>query len=134
MRDCGDCGQCCHGRLTFSDVSKTGENIIVSEGVTCFKLVDEKCSIHEDRPDICRNWQCVWSIDEGLPEWLQPSRCGFMIWNPSDVTPDYYSIAFSDDVQIDQKALLWTLWWANNTKKNIKVLGPPYGELLFKNS
>jgi len=134
MRECGDCGQCCHGRLVFEDVSKTGEKIIVTDGVTCFKLVDENCSIHEDRPDVCRNWQCTWSTDEGLPMWLQPSKCGFMIWPPSDINPNHYTIAFSDDVQIDEKALLWALWWANNTKKNIQVLSPPYGELYFKNS
>lgn len=134
MRDCGDCGECCHGRLFFNEKSKKGEDIIVSNGISCFKLLDENCSIWEDRPDVCRNWQCTWSLDEELPVWLQPSKCGFMIWEPREEL-NHYSIVFSDTVQINQKALLWTLWWANDTKKDIKLFGPPMAiELFFKNS
>ena len=133
MRDCGSCGECCHGRLTFNDVSKTGEEIIVSDSIPCFKLVDENCSIHEDRPDVCRNWQCVWTLDEGLPEWLQPSQCGFMIWKPDEICTDY-CIVPSDHVQVNIKALLWTLWWANQTGKNMQLMSIKYGDLLFKNS
>ena len=133
MRECGDCTECCRGRLIFEDETKTGEKIIVKDSIPCYKLSDKGCTIHEDRPDVCRNWQCKWTLDEGLPNWLQPSKCGFMIWPPDKVCPDY-CIVPSDHVQVDVKALLWTLWWANETGKNIKVISTRYGDLSFKNS
>lgn len=133
MRECGDCTECCRGRLVFEAETKTGEKIIVKDSIPCYKLSDKGCTIHEDRPDVCRNWQCTWTLDEGLPNWLQPSKCGFMIWPPDKLCPDY-CIVPSDHVQVDVKALLWTLWWANETGKNIKVISTRYGDLSFKNS
>jgi len=133
MRECGDCTECCRGRLVFEDKTKTGEHIIVRDSIPCYKLSDTGCTIHEDRPDVCRNWQCTWTVDEGLPNWLQPSKCGFMIWQPDQICPDY-CIVPSDHVQVDVKALIWTLWWASETGRNIKLISTQYGDLSFKNS
>lgn len=41
----------------------------------CENLVDGKCVIYEDRPQVCREFSCVWKsnfVDDGL----KPDKCG----------------------------------------------------------
>lgn len=40
------------------------------------------CSKHGNRPASCREFQCVWIGDEGMPDSLRPDRCGVMLSAP----------------------------------------------------
>ena len=74
FRDCGDCNECCKW-LIVDDV--LGHNI--KPGKPCFYLCEEKnCTVHEQRPEVCRNYQCAWS--QGiLPEWMKPNKSNALV-------------------------------------------------------
>ena len=42
-------------------------------GVMC-KHACGKCSIYETRPDSCRTYNCLWLVDERVPEEFKPSK------------------------------------------------------------
>lgn len=50
--------------------------------VACTKLErtarGARCGIHPERPDACRTFQCVWSLDPQMQSELRPDRCGVM--------------------------------------------------------
>ncbi len=37
------------------------------------------CSIHQTRPDICRNFQCIWTFAALLDDRWRPDNCRFML-------------------------------------------------------
>jgi hypothetical protein len=82
FRDCGDCNECCKW-LIVDDIH--GHD--VKPGKPCFYLCEEKnCTIHEQRPEVCRNYQCAWS--QGiLPIWMKPNKSNAVInvekWGPN---------------------------------------------------
>ena len=47
------------GLVDFDEAELTGANIIFQkEDGSCFYLEGEKCSIHNDRPQVCRKFFC----------------------------------------------------------------------------
>ena len=131
-RVCGDCVACCMGALSFHDKTIDNEDIIVKDGIPCFKLdVNNGCTIYEQRGKICQGFVCNWLIDEGLPEWLKPSQSGFIIHGQPD--SEYMYFSSSHGGKIDYKALTWALWWANKRKFDIKLNIPGLGTLEFEN-
>jgi tetratricopeptide (TPR) repeat protein len=73
FRECGDCNACCTGALVGNARGHQFGN-----GKPCIYLVEEKCSIYEDRPEACRNYQCAWS-QHLFPEWMKPNLSGVLI-------------------------------------------------------
>lgn len=61
-RSCGDCSLCCK-LARIDELSKP-------EGVWCRHCAPGRggCTIHATRPDVCRNWNCTWIVDEGVGE------------------------------------------------------------------
>jgi hypothetical protein len=41
------------------------------------------CSIWEKRPDVCRNTNCVWVVEEQIPNTFRPDKVGVMFERPS---------------------------------------------------
>ena len=90
---CSQCGVCCRlflinlseeeyrsGRYktmfdefvsNFEEAELVGANILAQkEDNSCIYLKDNKCSIHESRPQSCRNFFCT-SKDEGFKEMIE---------------------------------------------------------------
>lgn len=73
FRPCGECTACCKGHLK----STIHGNIMTPEK-PCIFLVKEKCSIYENRPEVCRNYFCAWS--QGILDHdMRPDKCGLLV-------------------------------------------------------
>lgn len=71
-RSCDGCNVCCVA-LPIREFDKAPD-------APCDKLCDGGCSIYPRRPKVCREFYCLWRMTEAwLPDWLEPSRCGFAI-------------------------------------------------------
>ena len=80
---CLKCGECC--RFATLIISKDTKNLDwiryhgmtitpndselrVTVPISCDKLVDNKCSIYDTRPDTCRNYRCEKNMLNDFPE------------------------------------------------------------------
>ncbi len=75
-RDCGGCTACCrYLTINTPEMKKL-------PGILCPHVAEQRgCKIHDDRPDICRNWFCAWRALPELElgdEW-RPDRCGILV-------------------------------------------------------
>ena len=74
FRECGECNECCKW-LSISDVH--GHD--VKPGKPCFFLCEEKnCTIHQERPEVCKGYQCAWSQGV-LPQWMKPNKINAIV-------------------------------------------------------
>ena len=72
-RSCGTCTLCC--RLPDIDLFDKPAN------AWCRHCIEGKgCSIYADRPSVCRDFLCLWMVDETLGEAWEPSRSHMMIY------------------------------------------------------
>ena len=71
MRECGDCTLCC----TLLPIELPIKDASTKFNETCKFCINNGCSIHDERPDICRGFKCVWLTDETYPEELRPDKC-----------------------------------------------------------
>lgn len=49
------------------DITDDGKDIRVKFKVECSKQINNKCSIYESRPEICKNFVCVNNIMDDFP-------------------------------------------------------------------
>jgi len=73
FRPCEKCTACCDGNLASNSHGNAFEN-----RNSCVFLVKKVCSIYEDRPNTCKNYQCAWS-QTLFDEDLRPDKCGVLI-------------------------------------------------------
>lgn len=67
-KNCGECTLCCK-LLAVKEFKKP-------IGIMCEHCSpDHGCTIYEDRPQRCRNFECLW-LKSDLPGSLKPSNCG----------------------------------------------------------
>jgi len=73
-RHCDGCTLCCK-------VMRVDEPLHKPMNVWCRHCVQgQGCGIHETRPQVCRNFHCMWLMDASFgPEW-QPERCHMVLW------------------------------------------------------
>ena len=72
-RSCGSCTLCC--RLPEIDAFSKPAN------VPCSNCIHARgCAIYQDRPQLCRDFLCLWMISEGLTEEWHPSHSHMMIY------------------------------------------------------
>jgi hypothetical protein len=89
-RACGSCTLCC--RLPDIDALEKPAND------WCRHCIDgEGCRIYEQRPQLCRDFLCLWRTDEGLDDSWDPARSRMMIYRQGPqvtvlVDPDYPEI------------------------------------------
>lgn len=134
-RNCNGCVGCCDGTLSFDEMTQSGQRLIVGNGRSCFYMTqNEGCSGYEDRPNNCKNFNCEWIIDKGLPEFIKPSRSGFVILNKLTTEDDCYVLIETSTYNIDMTSVLWIAAWANETKKDLKIKTKATGTLFFKNT
>ena len=73
-RTCGECSQCC----TSLEVEALG----LARDEPCPDLLAcGGCSIYQERPNVCRSFQCLWLRDPGfLPDNYRPDKKGVIVW------------------------------------------------------
>ena len=67
-RECGECTLCCILPPIPSMNSPAGE--------VCSACKNSKCSIYKDRPQECKDFNCIWLLSPVLGEELRPDKCG----------------------------------------------------------
>jgi Fe-S-cluster containining protein len=73
FRPCGDCTACCDGWLIGEAKGHPFGNC-----KACYFLINKLCTIYNDRPQVCRNYQCAWT-QHLLPDWMKPNKCGVLV-------------------------------------------------------
>ena len=94
LRPCGDCYACCDGNLVATIHSNK-----MGADKPCVFLVEKKCSVYEDRPQVCHDYQCGWS--QGLlSEEMKPTISNVMISVEKDGSKQFLRvIELSDNVE-----------------------------------
>ncbi len=70
QRSCGDCTACCQGWLR-AKIFDTD----MYPGRACPHITDQGCNCYDERPEVCRNFRCLWLINpEAFPDWMRPDR------------------------------------------------------------
>jgi len=71
-RPCGECSLCCK-LYPIEELHKPALTWCqhLAKGVGC--------SIHADRPHVCRDFQCLWTFAAPLDDRWRPDRCGFVM-------------------------------------------------------
>lgn len=116
-RECGDCTKCCEGSLVLT-VKGNG----INKSNPCHFVSMNKCNgcnIYEERPDVCRDFECEWLIDSNIPEWLRPTQSGIIMIKQEHDNVIYYEVVETDG-KIDSVILNWLLLFAIKNKYNIK--------------
>ena len=67
MKDCGDCALCCK-LIEVKPLKKPA-------GTWCQHCTKHSCGIWEERPDICKTYDCLWRTTPEMSEDLRPSKC-----------------------------------------------------------
>jgi len=86
LRECGDCYACCNGNLVAKILSND-----MGAGKPCTFLVDTKCVVYEQRPQVCKDYQCAWS--QGLlSEDMKPTISDVMISVEKDGQKQFFRV------------------------------------------
>ena len=81
---CGECSLCCQV-LEIEELKK-------SAGTLCKDcLVGGGCGVYETRPDVCREYECLWKGDRGLSPQMRPDRVGTILMEDPD-TDEYRAV------------------------------------------
>jgi hypothetical protein len=87
VSQCGDCDICCK----VFDIHE----LDTPSGEYCRHCTGGACGIHEERPQVCRGYECAYLAND-WNESLRPDKCGVVINNtPGD---GYVALRFRDDV------------------------------------
>lgn len=74
---CGECSFCCKV-LEIAELEKPA-------GPWCSHcLKTAGCNVYETRPDVCRDFECLWKGDRGLSAQLRPDRVGVILMEDPD--------------------------------------------------
>lgn len=104
-RQCGACTACCHV-LEIDD-----PELQKPAGVLC-RHCRNGCSIYERRPQVCRDWLCMWREFPGLfDESWRPDRSGVLMRmaeiDASDIRVPYFEVL--DAGRVDWTGLAATI-------------------------
>lgn len=75
MNDCGTCTACC----TLFPIEPIGKPVN-----THCPHCDGGCSIYEDKPQTCTDFECAYLQGKNVPESLSPDKCGVIFTKKSD--------------------------------------------------
>jgi hypothetical protein len=89
VKDCGDCTGCCGpSSLHVPGVFGAWEQ--------CPHSRFKRCEIYADRPNECRDYQCMWSLAPAWPPELRPDRCGFIGIFQERESRDHLDVVFCE--------------------------------------
>jgi Fe-S-cluster containining protein len=116
-RECGSCTKCCEGWLS----AKINGHLMYP-GRNCFFLAAGKCTIYENRPSTCDNYNCAWKIENNVfPEWMRPDLAGIIITkiiHPMQSELNHYEIIEAGG-KLTVNTLNWLIQWALENEHNI---------------
>lgn len=79
-RTCGDCSLCCR-LMGIAELNKP-----VNQWCPHCAVLDKPsragCKIYESRPPSCAGFQCMWLMEENIPDSLRPDKCGVLFFYP----------------------------------------------------
>jgi uncharacterized protein len=79
-RSCGECSSCC--RLLEITVERA-PGFEKPAGEWCKHCVKPGCGIYASRPQLCKDFRCLWLDDERLgPEWRPDVSGLILVWQP----------------------------------------------------
>jgi hypothetical protein len=69
-RECGECVACCKIlEINKPELKKPADTL-------CPHCTGTGCGIYAKRPEVCRDWHCLWRRIAELPDYLRPDKCG----------------------------------------------------------
>ncbi|WP_226951323.1 hypothetical protein [Rhizobium terrae] len=71
-RTCGSCTLCCR----LPEI----ETLAKPPDVLCRHCTGESCAIYADRPQLCRDFLCLWMTDGSLADHWQPLRSHMLVY------------------------------------------------------
>ncbi|HUO89651.1 MAG TPA: hypothetical protein VMU08_10785 [Rhizomicrobium sp.] len=71
-RECGECAACC----SYYEIARPE---LRKPRVTLCPYWKGGCTIYDTRPDVCRDFFCLWRKAPTLDDWWRPDRCGVII-------------------------------------------------------
>jgi hypothetical protein len=81
---CGSCSFCCK-------VLEIDE-FVKAAGVLCEHCsASGGCGIYMERPQVCRDYQCLWKEDRGLPAPMRPDKVGTLLMDDPD-SDEYHAV------------------------------------------
>jgi len=116
-RVCGTCVECCTGCLSTQVYEYQ-----VSKNSPChfLDLCEKNCSIYENRPQVCKDYKCLWLEQKVLlPNWMKPEYSKVLISNWFVTTKDKKQLNFWAAVECGQIISSEALNWLFRTCKNI---------------
>jgi hypothetical protein len=103
-RSCGDCSFCCDGWLS---AGIWGHDMY--PGKPCkFKSKDSGCGIYHQRPQLCKDFLCLYRQDSKVPEHLKPNIIGNVMMNRELNGIPYIEIVEGFN-SIDMQLIDWAL-------------------------
>ena len=73
MRSCNKCQECCNGSLVIQELDVYLNN-------PCKFICSDGCSIYNERPKVCKTFNCLWLSDESIPEKMYPQKSGILMY------------------------------------------------------
>lgn len=123
-RECGTCTKCCDGWLSAEIYGHKME-----PGKPCPFVGNNKCSIYEARPSLCRNWKCGWLEDDGtlFDEWMRPSNVNFILVRFNVNGVEWYKLAEAgEEINTLMLSYLITLFRKHNKNLKYVINGVPF--------
>lgn len=117
-RKCGECTLCCQGWL-IADVY--GHRLM--PGSPCH-FMGNSCAIYNDRPNVCRDFRCVWLEDSNfsIPEWMKPSLSNVIIfrkkWGHND--EHTYLVAIECGEKMRPEILHWIINYCDSNRIDLE--------------
>ena len=113
-RSCDGCTACCEGWLSAEALGKR-----FFPGQPCHWVGCSGCTVYEDRPKVCSDFQCAWKDTHFLPEWFKPSQsnviCLWRKWKEyDDCTPEDRGGVYLSVSEMGERISAQCLTWLNN--------------------
>ena len=119
---CGECTVCCTA-LGVSEFEKPPRT-------ACIYEKDKSCSVYKDRPQSCRDYECLW-LQGAMPAYARPDRFGVLFdAHPEgtavvarEIEPGAFERSTVDDLmkRFASRFVLYIMT-ANNKRR---IVGPP---------
>lgn len=74
FKECRECHACCDGFLIGNAYGN-----YFGKGKKCLFLVDNNCTIYENRPYTCKKFQCAWTQNLFEEEDMRPDKSGLLV-------------------------------------------------------
>jgi len=103
LKECGSCTECCKGWLVGEALG-----FRFSPYNPCKFILDNKCSIYNIRPNVCKSFKCEWLDNLEMPNDLKPSNNNTIVI-PNFFKTSKYLLSLNSNITINSNLLTWLL-------------------------